>query len=177
MKKVIQKNKIYFDDKEEEKIYYSRWENENTLVNQRLTWLLISQGLLFGAYGTIGTKSIDACKEKSEFLIKIVNSISTAGAVLSLIILAGILAAIVAQIKLHNIYKPKGSTIGVCTITTLVGWATCLAPPAIFLFAWIVLPEPKPISDRNQSCYATSSNTKTNDENMSLNANKVQKRA
>jgi len=152
----LRKKQKYFDDQEEEKIYYSRWETENTLINQRLTWLLVSQGLLFGAYGTIGTKSIDACKEKSEFLIEILAAISKAGGVFSVVILVGILAAIFAQIKLHCIYKPKGSTIGVSTFTTIIGWATCLAAPAIFMYAWHVIPEPKPISDRNVACYELS---------------------
>ena len=35
-----------------------QWTHEDNLVNHRLMWLILSQGLLFTAYGTLSTAKL-----------------------------------------------------------------------------------------------------------------------
>lgn len=125
------------------KLYLARWETENTLINQRLTWLLTSQGLLFAAYGTLAVKAFDACQARAEFLLKTLDIAVIAGKAFSVVIWVGIAAAIVAQIYLHRKRPSPREEIGVKTGTTIAGWVTCLMIPTIFLVAWFYIETPQ----------------------------------
>lgn len=138
-KRITSKHRPTHHNPEKEKLYYTRWESENTLINQRLTWLLISQGLLFAAYGTIGTKAIEACGDKAQLLYETIRVVRIAGIAFAILVLIGIAAAIRAQFILHRTRIPPISTIGVSTPTTILGWANCLLIPIVFLAAWIYL--------------------------------------
>ena len=136
---------------EQQKVDLSRWFNEDTLVNQRLTWLLVSQALLFAAYGTVATKAMDACKEKAAYLFSILSVISVAGPILAAVVLVGIAAATTAQFILYKSGVPPTQRMGVSTPTTLVGWSTALLIPLIFIVAWLYVPEPR-LADVLPSC-------------------------
>lgn len=132
---------------DEEKLYVSRWENENTLVNQRLTWLLVCQGLLFAAYGAISTKYAELSIAgvgglgdkalKAENLLQINSPVVVSGILFSVIVSMGIVAAILAQCALHKKYKKQTDPWGVSTLTTCAGWATAVLIPLVFLGAWL----------------------------------------
>lgn len=144
--------------KDTDPTYYSRWFNEDALVNQRLTWLLLAQGLLFAAYGTIATKAVDSCDHKASYLFSILGLVSNVGIAFAVVILFGIGAAILAQGILH--YKRNNSwrSIGVNTVTTTIGWLTGLAVPVVFLLAWHYIPKPD-ILKIGATCTSSSINT------------------
>lgn len=123
-------------------VYYSRWFNEDALVNQRLTWLLLAQGLLFAAYGTLATKAVDACDDKATYLFSVLGLISAVGQIFAVLIFSGIGAAVCAQWILHDRYAAPKDPIGVHTATTIVGWLTGLFVPVVFFGAWLYVPEP-----------------------------------
>jgi len=127
---------------ESDSVYYSRFYNEDALINQRLTWLLLAQGLLFAAYGTVATKAVDSCDEKAEYLFSVLGLISKVGPIFAAVIFTGIAAAIAAQGVLHYKRKPGWRGIGVSTATTLIGWMTGLSVPIIFFVAWCYIPTP-----------------------------------
>ena len=73
-------------------------EHENSLINDRLTWLLLSQGLIFSAFGglfipisNLSVKIAEPCQsndlwlKKSEFLAEIIDKISLFQEVLGLL--------------------------------------------------------------------------------------------
>lgn len=127
---------------ESDSVYYSRWFNEDALINQRLTWLLLAQGLLFAAYGTVATKAVDSCNEKARYLFSVLDLISKVGPIFAAVILIGIAAAITAQGVLHYEREPARRGIGVSTATTLIGWLTGLSVPFVFFMAWLYIPTP-----------------------------------
>lgn len=127
---------------EERKVLLQRWFNEDSLINQRLTWLLLAQGLLFAAYGTLATKFLDSGGEKAKFALELIESIKLFGILFSSTILIGIVAAIAAQMILYFQHKQPGEEIGVHTFTTIAGWLTGVAVPVIFIFAWAGIPRP-----------------------------------
>jgi hypothetical protein len=125
------------------KIELSRWFNEDALVNQRLTWLLASQALLFAAYGGIASKVLAvtcATEVMAATLLSVIPIITWIGRSFAVVILAGIVAAIMAQLHLHRTWTPRPAQLGVSTPTTLIGWGTCVLVPIIFLGAWCWLP-------------------------------------
>ncbi len=139
------------EDLEREKIYLSRFLNEDTLINQRLTWLLASQALLFAAYGTLTTKAMDSCREKADYLLSVATTISWVGPLLAAAILIGIAAALRAQYILHIKRVPPSDQMGVSTLTTRAGWAVAVFVPCIFLGTWLFIPHPK-LESSIQSC-------------------------
>lgn len=119
---------------------YPDFKHEDELINQRLTWLLQSQALLFAGYALILTSN-NAQLLARPFLV--------VGIVTATIILVGIIAATIA---IHYIWCdskkdddgnpiPNGSAdwkpLGVRGWTTRMGLATALALPLVFIFGWI----------------------------------------
>jgi len=141
---------------DERKVLLQRWFNEDSLINQRLTWLLLAQGLLFAAYGTLATKLIDACGERAEFALDLINSIGLFGIILSSTISIGIVAAIAAQLVLYFQHKQPSEPIGVNTITTIAGWFAGIAVPLVFILAWATIPRPD-LQTLTSECPSTSS--------------------
>lgn len=127
-----------------------RWETENTLVNHRLSWLLVCQGLLFAAFGTLAGKAADACVSgkwevfKKGSIEQLISLIRSAGSAFAVISLCGIGAAVGAQIILNVKYRKsccKGRKhpelkFGVYWPITIIGFLTSLLIPAVFLVAW-----------------------------------------
>jgi hypothetical protein len=104
--------------------------------------LLLAQGLLFAAYGTVATKAVDSCDDKADYLFSVLGLISTTGPIFAAVILIGIGAAISAQGVLHYKRKHSWRGIGVSTPTTAIGWLTGLAVPQVFFIAWQYIPRP-----------------------------------
>jgi len=107
------------------------WHHEDILINHRLTWLGVTEGLLFGAFGFAGIQ------QTSEKILQLQSLISYIGLGTSIAIFAGIFAAIISQFIIKNRYQwPK---YGVTGFTTIVGWITALSLPSAFVIAWSVL--------------------------------------
>lgn len=106
-----------------------KWEHEDHLINQRLTWLLNSQSLLFAAYA-IALQSVSA--DTPNRALKFVSVCPFIGIATSSLILIGILAATDAM----RILKKGKYTFDVRTRITWAGIAPAYCLPIVFIVAW-----------------------------------------
>lgn len=120
----LERDKFEF---EKEKFARTRWWQEDSLVNNRLTWLLTSQGLLFAGYGV-------AAKEPA--LANATAAIPLAGLAVCVVLAVAIQAAWRAQFVLEEDYKRGKIQLGVHARTTFWGRFPGYALPAIFILAW-----------------------------------------
>jgi hypothetical protein len=105
-----------------------RWWHEDHLVNQRLTWLLTSQTLLFAALAWL-----IPLREDDDLWIWM---IIVGGVLTSSIVLTGIEAAKRAQDDLLG--KWPEIREGIDSESRELGSLTSLALPYIFIFAWVL---------------------------------------
>jgi hypothetical protein len=123
-----------------------RWWREEELMNQRLTWLLTTQGLLSAAYGFLQYKLISPTEGKSlsclpadpheiRALHYFGDGIAVIGLGSSVTSFVGILAAVWAQRILSS--ECQGFYLGVSPITTSMGQAVALLTPVLCAGAWV----------------------------------------
>ena len=116
---------------------YHQWmQFEHELINNRITWLLTSQSLLFTAFALATAKGI----KEMHFLLK---TMSTVGILLSIVILVGICGSYIAKFTLRKKYgteinNPK-IPVGVSTPATMVTMITELLLPLLFATAWLCI--------------------------------------
>ncbi len=111
--------------------YSKRLQFEHELINRRVTWLLTSQTILFAAYGIVLTSSLP-----SELFLK---TLPVIGAVIAVLVWAGILASFGAKICTWHDFKESGNPnepFWVRTYITWIGFIPELALPLVFAFAW-----------------------------------------
>lgn len=127
----------------EEEARRSMWVHEDELINHRLNWLLVSQGLLFAAYGILLeiTAAPNSSASQPSALAALLELLPLLGIVTSLAILFGVGAALVAMAILYCRAKDAKSraTLHVHLATTLIGWLAGAALPAVFFYAWYSL--------------------------------------
>lgn len=124
--------------------------HQNTLVNERLTWLLVAQGLLFTAFGIVIDKDGDDMIRRLRHVLPIFGFLS------SLFIGLGISGALRAVIQANNVWLGEvtaqgldssklppliGGINGVGTISSVT---LCL----LFMAAWGYLLFPKKRENR-----------------------------
>ena len=130
-----------------EKHARERWWHEDHLINQRTTWLLSTQSILAGGFGFLryriaeisnGELTKIVLQNKAVYL-ETLSTLSLGllliGFVSSLVSLAGIHAAVVAQRTLAAQY---GMTPGVAPKTTLTGQLVARATPTLCALAWLM---------------------------------------
>jgi hypothetical protein len=115
--------------------YTSRMRFEHDLINNRITWLLVSQGLLFSAYSS----SFESLKENTGLR----SILPVLGILLSMLAAVGIVASMAAKFctwqDLKHCKRYAGEPFWVRTwITWLAATAELLIPVA-FAFAWNTL--------------------------------------
>jgi branched-subunit amino acid transport protein len=103
------------------------WHHEETLIDQRMTWSLASQALLFAGFGWIDKGNVE--------LAAVARILSYVGLVTSSFILIGILAAISAQIVLMK----NSGQFYVWLPATIAGWVAVVGIPFTFIVAWIAV--------------------------------------
>ncbi len=137
--------------------YIRRINYENDFLNQRLTWLLTSQGLLFASYGVVlNAKASEQVKER------VARTAITLGACSALLIWLGLIAAIAS---IGQLSKESGQKdLVVWQWTNILGWSVPLLLPLLFIGSWLRLPaqgSPPQIRqvDHRRSNLASRSNT------------------
>ncbi|MGD8781633.1 MAG: hypothetical protein PVH88_22035 [Ignavibacteria bacterium] len=113
---------------EREKLARSRWRQKDNLVDNRLTWLLQSQVILFAAFGWLATEQPTG---KLELLTEILPLV---GGLVCLVISISVNSAWQAQKIL--IKENTEFTLGVSKITSFFGHMAGYGLPLIFLFGW-----------------------------------------
>ena len=112
---------------------------ENKLINDRLTWLLAGQGLLFIAYGTLVTAKLG---DKEAFAADgarkaALNWVPVLGIGSALVVWIGILGALIAIFMLSKRHGQQHT--GVHLSTTLMGFAPAFCIPLLFAVGWFMI--------------------------------------
>lgn len=122
-----------------------KWTHEDHLVNYRLTWLLVSQTLLFAAYGTLLDVLLDKQKgldgaNRDVVLYMVQSILPWVGMSIAALVLLGVLAALLAMAKLaydsSKLVEHEEMRMDVSILTTALGWLSGGLFPVIFLVAW-----------------------------------------
>lgn len=114
-----------------------KWVHEDNLINQRLNWLLMTQTILFAAYGLLlgatdkGIKADDIAKK----IDSAVNIIPWIGISVSSLIFLGIVGAVGAMCVLKK--QVHEMDLDVAKWTTILGQATGLFLPLVFIVGWL----------------------------------------
>jgi hypothetical protein len=129
---------------EKDRLYYTRWWQEDSLVNHRITWLLQSQAFLFAAFGLLSSTATKDPNGKVYDMASVKNALTLipiVGVILCIIVLLGIVAACGAQAQLHRQRSGRNSTsaeleFGVSLLTTIGGWLSGGLLPILFVCGW-----------------------------------------
>lgn len=141
------------DVAEQWKTARERWIYEDALVNQRMIWLLQSQGLLFAAYGLVaksvfdgklaaasGSPGMSGTAELAEPLRRVFSLIPLLGIGMSIAIALGVFAAWSAQERVGRDFARHSQVpVGVSKETTFLGRLTAVLLPLFFVSGWIYL--------------------------------------
>ena len=117
--------------------YFKKLKFEHKLLNQRLTWLLLSQTILFAGYGIVLKEGKDGTQN---FYV-----IATSGFIIACLILIGVIAGIIAKFKLTEYYNMKlperyrPLKVGVETWITWWALVPDILLPVTFMIAWLAL--------------------------------------
>lgn len=119
-----------------------RWKHEDDLINHRLTWLGVFQGILFAAYGLLATDLLSGsskCEnaDGANQLQSVVDLIPWLGLLTSSLILIGVMGAGWAMIRIWDQYRLD--QLGVSNQTTAIGWGCAVLLPVCFQVAWCVI--------------------------------------
>ncbi|MBC8386509.1 MAG: hypothetical protein ISS18_04880 [Bacteroidales bacterium] len=117
--------------------FREKWKHEDGLINQRLTWLLITQTLLFAGYANIFVKIMEAESITiiTHFLLLVM---AIFGILFSNIIRISVNAAIMAMYDLKKQYKEEGN-IDTSERATDKGFKASKNMPKLFIILWILL--------------------------------------
>jgi hypothetical protein len=113
-----------------------KWVHEDHVVNHRLTWLILSQAMLMGAYGW----SLASKLPKTEKLLVL---IPVFGIVFTVAIGASVLTSVIAQNRLA--YFPGASewpqpySVGTYTPINWFGRLAALTLPFFLFIVWLVV--------------------------------------
>jgi hypothetical protein len=130
-KLVLEAEKIFI---EKRKLAHARWWQEDSLVNNRLTWLLTSQSFLFAGYGFIARASHTNLTPEQQALIK---ALPWLGLSICIVIALAIKAAWDAQGILESRYCDElRIKVGVDDETNSAGRIPGSLLPVIFVCCW-----------------------------------------
>lgn len=120
--------------------YREKWVHEDHLINHRLNWLIMTQTILFAAYGLL--ISVKVQNPESRYLNNIESVITTLPAIgiaVSALILLGIIGAVGAMFELRKNRTAQVETMDVDAAlwTTILGQITGLLMPAVFITGWL----------------------------------------
>ncbi len=113
-----------------------KWVHEDNLVNHRLTWLLVSQTLMFAGYGVL-LDSLGRCPSPSQasHIRRLLTYLPFFGIATSLLILGGIVAAVWALIILRR----RNAGLDVYRWTTVLSFLASIGLPVVFAIAWYIV--------------------------------------
>lgn len=121
--------------------YREKWVHEDDLINHRLNWLLMTQTILFAAYGLLldnqpDTTANDNLGRNVDALIKVLPYL---GIAVSGLIFLGVLGAVGAMYALrrNRTKEVKEMDIDAALWTSILGQLTGLLLPIVFIAAWL----------------------------------------
>ncbi|MDB9427997.1 hypothetical protein PN482_03455 [Microcystis aeruginosa CS-555/01A07] len=116
-----------------------KWVHEDNLINYRLSWLLLSQTILFATYAVL--LAAPNTVPQFERINKLLVILPWIGVVNLIIAYISILAALSAQYKLKEaIGREFEVTLGTLTLGGFIlGHLAAIFLPGVFFVAWFVL--------------------------------------
>lgn len=116
--------------------YLQLTHHEDDLINQRLTWLIASQSLLFTGYAVLVATGTGRLASNATMWLPVL------GVSMAAIIWVGTLGAVVARLVLHQRLRRRRHghrLLGVHWVTTAMGWTPGVLLPILFLLTWVML--------------------------------------
>ena len=113
------------------------WEHEDNLINQRMTWLGVTQTILFAAYGLLLTVKPSDCVSNLENQKELVTLLPIIGLATSILILVGIIAAIFAMKEIKK--QCRLDCLGIKNYTIYMGLTCGVGLPIVFVIAWLCI--------------------------------------
>jgi hypothetical protein len=125
----------------------SRLEHEDGLIVSRLAWLMASESFLFTAYAIVLNGITTPGMTTLEHHVRLIRLIPLVGIASSLLIFAGILAAIRAMVWVRGLYRARvtdEAALGLPAIHSPIsavgpGLAAPVLLPAVFVSVWLYL--------------------------------------
>jgi hypothetical protein len=132
----------------------TRWWHEDDLISQRLSWLLNAHAIVGAGYAWLRHRMAEVATEiaaQSDARLPLLayrgqlsvlaDALWWIGVCVSVFVLLGIVAAIVAQRRLARDYQARGYafTLGVSTATTDAGAAVAVALPLVCVAGWLLV--------------------------------------
>jgi uncharacterized membrane protein len=111
-----------------------KWVHEDDLLNHRVTWLLLSQTLLFAAYGVCLAAPTDP--KFPQEIERLVAVIPLLGITLAVAVSAAIASAYFAQKSLEHLAVEP---LSVPSVHNWVGHSSILVYPVFFILAWAIV--------------------------------------
>jgi hypothetical protein len=112
-----------------------KWVHEDDLLNHRVTWLLLSQTLLFAAYGVCLAAPTDP--KFPQEIERLVAVIPLLGIALAVAVSAAIAGAYFAQRSLERLLIAE--PLSVPNVHNWIGHSSLFVYPVFFLFAWVTV--------------------------------------
>ena len=110
------------------------WLHEDQLINHRIQWLCITQGLLFTAY-SLSFQLPDAVHKTNTSFKDFITVLPAAGVWISLLALTGILSAVAAMVVVY--VRSPWKRPGVSWPATVGGLVCAIGIPIMFSFVWL----------------------------------------
>ena len=125
----------------------ARIEHEDGLIVSRTTWLMASESFLYTAYAIALNGITTPGMTNVEHQARLLKLVPLIGIACSVMILAGVYAAIRAMVWLRNLYRTRvtdEAALGLAPIQTPIGnvVAGLAAPvllPIVFIVVWLYL--------------------------------------
>ena len=130
------------------RIIRSQIEHEDNLINQRLSWFVAAQAFLFSAYAILlnvpSQVRLQSFETQREFLFFLIPLVAIG---VSILIYITVIAAMLAMANLRRLLKTHMNENDSALLppvqgyrqTLLLGQASPLLMPFLFLISWIVL--------------------------------------
>ena len=113
------------------------WEHEDNLINQRMTWLGVTQTILFAAYGLLLTVKLPEGDPNIENQKELITLLPIIGLATSILILVGIIAAIFAMKEIKK--QCKLDCLGIKNHIIYMGLTCGVGLPIVFVIAWLCI--------------------------------------
>jgi len=129
-------------------VFRNRIEHEDSLITQRLSWLMASQSFLFTAYAIVTNGLANPAPNASNMfvnhLLTLAQIIPIVALLNSLLISISITAAIIAINQLRHGYQQQPATLQLIPLQTAretraLGLSAPVLLPLLFLAVWLYL--------------------------------------
>ena len=125
-------------------VFREKWVHEDNLINHRLNWLIMTQTILFAAYGLLlGTGAEQQIEQQiSKYqnqIDRVIEALPIIGILVSFLILLGIVGAVGAMYELRKSRTAQVEKMDIDTAlwTSILGQVTGVLMPVAFIGGWL----------------------------------------